>query len=37
MAYKHLGFWKCMDAMRTDKIELEEIWKTGKAQWKNWQ
>jgi glucose-1-phosphate cytidylyltransferase len=35
MAYQHHGFWKCMDALR-DKIELEDIWKTGKAQWKNW-
>lgn len=35
VAYKHHGFWKCMDAMR-DKIELEELWKTGKAKWKIW-
>ena len=34
-AYQHNGFWKCMDALR-DKIELEEIWKTGKAPWKKW-
>jgi glucose-1-phosphate cytidylyltransferase len=34
-AYKHLGFWKCMDAMR-DKIELEELWQTGIAPWKIW-
>jgi glucose-1-phosphate cytidylyltransferase len=34
-AYKHTGFWKCMDALR-DKIELEEIWKTGNAPWKKW-
>lgn len=35
-AYRHEGFWKCMDALR-DKIELEELWQTGKAQWKVWQ
>jgi glucose-1-phosphate cytidylyltransferase len=34
-AYKHEGFWKCMDALR-DKIELEEIWNSGKPAWKNW-
>lgn len=34
-AYRHNGFWKCMDAMR-DKIELEELWKTNKAPWKIW-
>ncbi|MBA3663138.1 MAG: glucose-1-phosphate cytidylyltransferase [Bacteroidetes bacterium] len=34
-AYKHNGFWKCMDAMR-DKIELEELWKTNNAPWKVW-
>lgn len=33
--YKHLGFWKCMDAMR-DKIELEDYWKNGDAPWKSW-
>jgi len=34
-AYKHGGFWKCMDALR-DKIELEELWQSGKADWKIW-
>lgn len=34
-AYKHYGFWKCMDAMR-DKLELEELWENGKPQWKIW-
>lgn len=29
-AYRHYGFWKCMDAMR-DKIELEELWQSGNA------
>ena len=35
-AYLHDGFWKCMDALR-DKIELEEMWKTRKAEWKIWE
>jgi len=34
-AYKHYGFWKCMDALR-DRIELEELWNSGKAKWKTW-
>jgi glucose-1-phosphate cytidylyltransferase len=35
VAYKHTGFWKCMDALR-DKIELEELWDTNNAKWKVW-
>src|SRR5258705_6626037 len=35
VAYKHTGFWKCMDALR-DKVELEELWQSGKAPWKIW-
>ena len=35
LAFRHAGFWKCMDALR-DKIELEELWQTGNAKWKNW-
>lgn len=35
VAYKHHGFWKCMDAMR-DKIELEDLWKNDRADWKVW-
>lgn len=34
-AYRHFGFWKCMDALR-DRIELEEMWSSGKAKWKTW-
>lgn len=34
-AFKHQGFWKCMDALR-DKLELEELWKTNQAKWKVW-
>lgn len=35
VAYKHTGFWKCMDAMR-DKIELERLWNSENAKWKVW-
>lgn len=34
-AYRHHGFWKCMDALR-DRVELEEMWNSGKAKWKIW-
>lgn len=34
-AFKHYGFWKCMDALR-DRIELEELWSSGNAKWKKW-
>jgi glucose-1-phosphate cytidylyltransferase len=34
-AYRHNGFWKCMDALR-DRIELEDLWKNEKAEWKIW-
>jgi glucose-1-phosphate cytidylyltransferase len=32
MAYRHEGFWHCMDTLR-DKISLEEIWASGSAPW----
>lgn len=35
MAYRHNGFWKCMDTQR-DKMQLEEMWASGKAPWKTW-
>ena len=35
VAYKHKGFWKCMDALR-DKLELEALWQSGQAKWKIW-
>ena len=35
VAYKHKGFWKCMDALR-DKLELEALWQSGQAKWKTW-
>lgn len=34
-AFKHVGFWQPVDTLREKKI-LNEIWKTGKAPWKNW-
>lgn len=35
VAYKHSGFWKCMDTQR-DKKELEELWTSEQAPWKVW-
>jgi glucose-1-phosphate cytidylyltransferase len=35
MAYRHGGFWKCMDAMR-DKLELEALWQNNHAKWRIW-
>ncbi|SFK60627.1 glucose-1-phosphate cytidylyltransferase [Brevibacillus centrosporus] len=32
MAYKHTGFWHPMDTLR-DKNYLEELWRSGKAEW----
>ncbi len=34
VAYKHKGFWKCMDTIK-DKNELNKIWQKG-APWKIW-
>lgn len=33
--YKHRGFWQPMDTLR-DKYVLDDMWNTGKAQWKVW-
>ena len=33
MAYKHEGFWQCMDTKR-DKDSLDELWRTNRAPWK---
>lgn len=35
VAYKHDGFWKCMDTLR-DKTQLCEMWDSGEAKWKVW-
>ncbi|MFI3254583.1 MAG: glucose-1-phosphate cytidylyltransferase [Eubacteriales bacterium] len=36
MAYRHEGFWKCMDTVR-EKEQLEELWAEGNAPWKVWE
>jgi glucose-1-phosphate cytidylyltransferase len=35
MAYEHYGFWQPMDTLR-DKNLLEDLWCSGKAEWKVW-
>ena len=35
LAYKHNGFWACMDTMR-EKKELNKIWKSKDKAWKIW-
>lgn len=35
MAYRHHGFWQCMDTMR-DKILLEELLEKEESPWKKW-
>ena len=35
MAYKHTGFWQCMDTVR-EKEQLEKLWAGGQAPWKVW-
>ena len=34
-AYKHNGFWQCMDTKR-EKDALEKMWEEGNAPWKTW-
>jgi glucose-1-phosphate cytidylyltransferase len=34
-AYKHQGFWQCMDTVR-DKVRLETLWDSGNPPWKIW-
>jgi len=34
MAYRHAGFWKCMDTYK-DNVEMNELWATH-APWKIW-
>ncbi len=34
-AYKHKGFWQCMDTLR-DRNYLEELWRDNSAPWKIW-
>ena len=35
MAYRHNGFWQCMDTIR-DKVRLEALWESRDAPWKIW-
>lgn len=35
VAYKHTGFWQCMDTLR-DKEKLEKLWVSNTAPWKIW-
>jgi glucose-1-phosphate cytidylyltransferase len=36
MAYRHEGFWQCMDTLR-DVHLLQTLWSGGKAPWKVWE
>lgn len=36
MAYRHKGFWQCMDTLR-DKRLLESLWQKERAPWKVWE
>ncbi len=35
MAYKHTGFWQCMDTLRDKKL-LQDLWDAGNPPWKTW-
>jgi len=35
-AYKHEGFWQCMDTLREKRL-LESLWHTGKPPWRVWE
>ncbi len=35
MAYRHAGFWQCMDTLRDVQI-LTRLWESGGAPWKVW-
>jgi glucose-1-phosphate cytidylyltransferase len=35
VAYRHEGFWQCMDTMRDMRL-LESLWQSGKTPWKIW-
>lgn len=36
MAFKHNGFWQCMDTQR-EMQKLEALWQSGQAPWKIWE
>jgi glucose-1-phosphate cytidylyltransferase len=35
MAYRHDGFWACMDTYK-DNLELNSAWASGEAPWLTW-
>jgi len=35
VAYRHDGFWQCMDTMRDVRL-LDDLWHTNRAPWKVW-
>ena len=35
VAFEHQGFWQPMDTLR-EKVQLEQLWESGKAPWKIW-
>ena len=35
MAFRHTGFWQCMDSLRHKRL-LEEMWESGHAPWRTW-
>jgi glucose-1-phosphate cytidylyltransferase len=35
MAYKHTGFWHCMDTLR-DRKNMDAMWNSGNPPWKMW-
>ncbi len=35
ISFKHHGFWRPMDSLK-DKIDLNQLWNTGMAEWKIW-
>ncbi|MEM7167477.1 MAG: glucose-1-phosphate cytidylyltransferase [Planctomycetota bacterium] len=35
MAYRHEGYWQCMDTLREKQL-LQELWDSGEAPWKIW-
>lgn len=35
VAYRHDGFWRCMDTLRDMKL-LDAMWQNGEARWKVW-
>lgn len=36
MAYRHDGFWQCMDTLRDVRL-LDSLWEQGAAPWKAWE